>query len=53
MYICVKCLQYKQILKLSVAKKDMYENVTVEIILEDNKNSVVTCIYRSPGSSLD
>lgn len=28
-------------------------NVTIEICMEKNKNIIVSCVYRSPGSNID
>ena len=49
---------YKKYLKCKILKylsvcNDMFEIISVEISVEKAKNITVSCLYRTPGSSLD
>ena len=38
---------------MTTAITDLFECVTVEIDMENKRNAVVTCIYRTPGSKIE
>ena len=48
-----KRLNFKVIKEATTSIDDSLECLTVEIILKDSKNIIVSCIYRQPGSSVD
>lgn len=43
----------KKVIELSRAVDDLFECVSVEIILEKKKNIIISCIYREPGTNAD
>ena len=43
----------KKIESMSITVENTMEMVTVEIITEKNKNIIISCVYRTPGSCLD
>ena len=43
----------KKVDKCSISINDMYECLTVELIFENCKNTYLTCVYRTPGSSIE
>ena len=43
----------KKVDKCSISINDMYECLTVELIFENCKNTCLTCVYRTPGSSIE
>lgn len=46
-------LQCNIMASMSITIENILECVTVEIRMEKQKNIIVCCIYRTPGSSLD
>ena len=46
-------LSFKEIPRLSFAKEDNFECLTIEVDRTNSKNMIVTCVYRTPGSSMD
>ena len=48
-----KCLTFKVISKASTSIDNLLECLSVELILTNSKNVIVSCIYRQPGSSID
>ena len=48
-----KCLNFEVVKAATTSIDDTLECLTVEIILKNNKNIIVSCIYRQPGSSID
>lgn len=38
---------------MSMAVDNVFECVTVEICMEKNKNIIISCIYRAPGSNME
>ena len=51
MYVDKTILQ--QFDNMSAAVDNILECITVEIYKEQNKNVIINCIYRAPGSSID
>ncbi|XP_013856520.1 uncharacterized protein LOC106512449, partial [Austrofundulus limnaeus] len=45
--------RYKLIENMTNVVKDHFECLTVEIYMEKNKNVIVSCIYRAPGSNMN
>ena len=48
-----KKLDFIKANKYSIVQDDTFESVTVELNLENQKNIVISCIYRTPGSEMD
>ncbi|XP_024116978.1 uncharacterized protein LOC112138628 [Oryzias melastigma] len=48
-----KNLKFTVMDKMSVAVDGLLECITIEVCNESGKNVIVSCIYRSPGSSLE
>lgn len=46
-------LKCKLVEGTTTARDDLMEYLTVEIEIEKEKNTVVTCVYRTPGSNID
>ena len=48
-----KNLTYKVVENMSTVINDVFECVTIEILMEKKKNIIVSCMYRTPGSNID
>ena len=48
-----KNLTYKVVKNMSTVINDVFECVTIEILMEKKKNIIVSCMYRTPGSNID
>ena len=48
-----KSIKYKLVQRMSEAIDGLYECVTIEIETVKGKNTVITCMYRAPGSSIE
>lgn len=46
-------LNYKAVQNTSTAIDNLLECITIEICEEKNKNVIISCIYRAPGSSIE
>ena len=46
-------LKCKQVEPMSIATDDLMECITVEIEMEKQRNIVISCVYRAPGSNMD
>lgn len=46
-------LRCKVIQNMSILKENLMECITVEIELEKSRNTVITCVYRAPGSNVE
>jgi exonuclease III len=52
MYV-LKSIQFKLVKNMSEAIDNLYECVTIEIETVKSNNTVITCMYRAPGSNID
>lgn len=48
-----KDLNYRVVENMSTAVDNLFECITIEICREKNKNVIISCIYRAPGSSIE
>ena len=48
-----KNLNYRVVQNMSTAIDNLLECITIEICKEKNKNVIISCIYRAPGSSIE
>lgn len=48
-----KNLNYKVVENMTTVIDNLLECITIEICEEKNKNVVISCIYRAPGSSIE
>ena len=46
-------LRCSTVQRMTTVLDDIFECLTVEIVLDKTKNIVVSCIYRTPGSCLE
>ena len=46
-------IEFKVLQTISVVIVDILECFTLELCLSNRKNSIVSCIYRAPGTSVD
>ena len=47
-----KQYEYNQVKEMSFVINDLFEIVTCEIKLNNAKNIIISCCYRTPGGSL-
>ena len=52
-HICKKFLKCKIVTDMSLSYENLFECITVELVANKTNNIFVSCLYRSPGSSLD
>lgn len=48
-----KTIKYSILQSMSIAVDNVMECLTIEIINEKKKNIIISCVYRSPGSSIN
>lgn len=48
-----KNLNYKVVENITTVIDNLLECITVEICEEKNKNVIISCLYRAPGSSIE